>query len=110
MGHVAGLTYQSLPYNFIQSYRNNNLSYQFKPNLKRLFELTGKKVVLVAHSLGNINTYFQVKKLTRKEKDDMIKTWVQIMPPYFGSLKVQNNCIGGASELMFVKRIIGLRL
>ena len=46
-----------MPYNFIESYRNNSFKNNFKANLKRLYELTGKKVIIIAHSFGNINTY-----------------------------------------------------
>ena len=38
MGHVAGLTYQTLPYDFGKSYRNSEVNKSFADNLLRLFE------------------------------------------------------------------------
>ena len=62
-GYKRGLTYQSLPYNYIKSYRNNELKKIFVPNLERMYNLVGKKVVLFAHSLGNLNILHQMSLL-----------------------------------------------
>ena len=70
-----------------------------------MYNLTGKKVVIVAHSYGNVNTHFQ---LTEENKDlkEMIGHFVSIAPPYFGSLKTDYLLGRGGTE--FKKSIIGL--
>ena len=108
MGYVAGLTYQSIPYNFTKSYRNNEVKKNFLPVLKSLKKNTGKRVVIVAHSMGNTNVYHNLINIEQKVKDNLIKNWIAICPVFLGSLKVQRNLISGDQELMFFKNIIGL--
>lgn len=64
--------------------------------------MTGKKVTLVAHSLGNLAMYNQIMKLDKETKDKYIKTWVSIAPPFLGSKMVQKNLLLGDADLMFL--------
>lgn len=44
--------------------KENELNYYFKDNLTRLYQITNKKVVILAHSYGVINGYYQISKLS----------------------------------------------
>ena len=54
LGYRYGLTYQKLPYDWRKSIYNNelNTTSNFKNNLKQIYELTEKKVNILAHSYG----------------------------------------------------------
>ena len=108
MGYVSGLTLQSLPYNFFNSYRKSEVSLNFLSNLKRLNNLTRKRVIIVGHSLGNMHIYYQIKKMEQSLKDKLIKNWFSIAPPFLGSLLVNKNFLGGDDSLIIVKDIVGL--
>ena len=109
MGYYAGLTYQSLPFNFLKSFTNPQFTINFNNNLNRLFNLTKKKVVLLSHSFGNLNVYHQItKNLDQVEKDKKIKTWLSLNPPFLGSLKVHKNLLGGDNSLMLIPHLVGL--
>lgn len=108
LGYVAGLTYQSLPYDFRLSYRANQLTKIFKPNLKRLYALTGKKVVIAGHSLGNVNIYHQLMQLTRDEKDKMVKNWIAVASALGGSINDMKSMVGGDSTYLFLKGLVGM--
>ena len=108
MGYVSGLTLQSLPYNFFKSYRNSEIEVFFFDNLKRLFDFTRKKVVVIGHSLGNMHIYYNLKQLEQGVKDKFIKNWIAIAPPFLGSLLVNKNFLGGDDSLIIVKDIVGL--
>ena len=110
MGYVPGLTYQSLPYDYRLSYRTNSLNTIFKENIDRLYDLTKKKVVLYGHSLGNVNIYHQLLKLSPEYKKEKIKNWVNIAGPLLGATKTLRMLISGYSDLMFFKNLIGLHL
>ena len=109
MGYYAGLTYQSLPFNFLKSFTNPKFTINFNNNLNRLFSLTKKKVILLSHSFGNLNVYNQLtKNLSQTEKDKKIKNWLSLNPPFLGALKIHRNLLGGDNSLMIVPHLIGL--
>jgi hypothetical protein len=101
LGYKRGLTYQSMPYNFTYSYRSNKLNRIFRPNLERLKQLTNKRVILVGHSLGNINIKYQLDKMTQHEKDSYIENWLALSPPFMGSLIANKGIIEGNSNFYF---------
>lgn len=110
LGYVAGLTYQTIPYNFLKPFECNEFNKNFLDNLKRLNKLTNKKVVLMGHSLGNMNILFQLNKIEALEKDKLVKLWIAVGPPFLGSIKANKDLISGNDELIFLKNYIGLRV
>lgn len=105
MGYRKGLTYQTLPYDYSRSYRNNALNKTFVPNIKRLFKLTGKPVVIAAHSLGNVNTLYQLNKLSSEFKNKHIKMWFSMAPPFLGAMKAIQDTLGGEDMYFFLKTL-----
>jgi hypothetical protein len=110
MGYVPGLTYQTIPYNYEKSYRNNEFKKYFRDNLIRLRHLTGKRVVLMGHSMGNVNIYSNLIRLAQEEKDELIKYWVALGYPALGSMKPNNNLLNGDDELIYFHKLIGLHV
>lgn len=110
LGYVPGLTYQSLPYNFLKHYRNSEVNQSFKESLDRLNALTNKKVVVIGHSMGNMNILHQLNKLPTEEKAKKVQIWVAVGPVFLGAIKSNKMLISGDESLLFLKNILGLHL
>lgn len=108
MGYVAGLTYKNLPYDFRLSYRENQINTLFKPSLETIYKLTGKKVVLLGHSLGNVNIYHQLSKLRTNTKKKMIKSWISVGSAVGGALQAFNTIVAGNGEFIYLFNKVGL--
>ena len=95
MGYKSGLTLQSLPYDWSLSIRNNKISERFKNTLLRLNKLSNKKVILMAHSLGNLNIQYQLSLISSCEKEQLIQNWVTLGYPSLGSGEPISDIIAG---------------
>ena len=93
-GYITGLTYQALPYDFRLSYQENELNTRFKGIIKELNDNWGKKVVIFAHSFGNLQTVHNLVKMSQADKDNMIARYIGLAPPYLGSPKTVEGQIG----------------
>ena len=107
IGYKRGLTYQTLPYNFIKSFQNNELKKYFASNLERLYNLSGKQVSIIAHSFGNLNTSYQLSLLTQEFKDKYIKAWISVAPPLLGAMTATQSVLAGLES--YQKAIFGLK-
>ena len=67
-----------MPYNFYLSYTNNEFRLNFDTVLKWLYNLTGKRVTLVAHSMGNLNVLYNVGKMSKEDKDKYISNYIAL--------------------------------
>lgn len=56
MGYQIGLNIFSMPYDFRQDSRHTDVARNLEKTIKYAYYLTGKSVVIVAHSYGNLNT------------------------------------------------------
>lgn len=58
-------------------------------------------MIIVGHSLGNINIKHQLDKMTQNEKDVYIENWLALTPPFMGSLNANKGIIEGNSNFYF---------
>ena len=107
MGYKRGLTYQSLPFDWRKSYTNNRLSEIFIPNLKRIFKITKKKLILIGHSLGVRNIYYQLLNIDQEIKDLMVKNFSGIGGNFLGSW-FSNTGITVGSDWWTILKYFGL--
>lgn len=56
MGYTPGLTLQAVPYDFRYGILASSTPKFFPQAINNLYYITGKKVVIVAHSLGTLHT------------------------------------------------------
>lgn len=110
MGYIPGLTYQSIPYNFNMPLGNNELSPAFSDNIRRLNEITGKKVSIISHSFGGVNTLYQLNRMSTEYKKSAIKVWINIAAPFLGSTKGYRTIISGNEQFSFLDHKFGLHL
>lgn len=64
IGYVHGLTMQGLPYDFRLSFTTNSINTKFGRVVSDLNQITGKRVTIIAHSMGNVNTYHNLLKMS----------------------------------------------
>lgn len=97
-GYRAGLTMQAMPYDWRLSMHKNQVAQKMEKIIEKMNQVTGKKVSIVAHSFGNLNTLNVLSKMSQEKKDRLIKRYMAIAPPYLGSPGVWNMMIGGSNE------------
>lgn len=56
MGYQSGLTLQAIPYDFRYGIQASSTPKLFPQVVKNLYYATGKKVVVIGHSLGTLHT------------------------------------------------------
>lgn len=101
MGYQTGLTLFAIPYNFLATYVANEVGYTLERTVRYVYELTGKKVVIVSHSLGNLNTLPMLNRMSQEDKDRMIAAYTAIAPPYGGVPISLLYAIGGNPSFQF---------
>lgn len=109
-GYVNGLTFQTLPYDWRISYKNNNLNRKFEQVVNGLFEATGKKVMIVAHSFGNFQALNNLWKMTQEDKDKKIARYISVAPPLLGSARAVQQALGMDSSFFFNFRLFKIGL
>lgn len=100
-GYINGLTYQTLPYDWRKAFQENRLNYKFKQVIDGLYEITGKKVTIVAHSFGNYQALNNLWKLPQEEKDKKIARYMSVAPPLLGSARAVQQLLGMDSKFLF---------
>lgn len=107
MGYEPGFSYISLPYDFREAQCNNkHFNKLFEESINQLYANTGRKVIIVAHSYGNLNTHFQLR--SNSSLRDKVAHFISIVPPYTGVTK-PNYIIGrGSTEFKKDLTVISL--
>lgn len=101
MGYRSGLTYQALPYDFRVSSGFDPVSKNLGHTIKKMKELTNKKVVITCHSMGNMKTAFALWNMEQKDKDENIRMYLAIAPPFIGANKPVGYATCGSNEFAF---------
>jgi hypothetical protein len=97
MGYRPGFSMVGLPYDFRRFIATNeSFIINFENAVKMLYKNTGKKVVVIAHSYGTLNTLNQVFK--KSKITDAIERFVAITPPFLGASKAFTNLVLGTEE------------
>eukprot|EP01016_Furgasonia_blochmanni_P017559 TRINITY_DN20296_c0_g1_i1.p1 TRINITY_DN20296_c0_g1~~TRINITY_DN20296_c0_g1_i1.p1 ORF type:complete len:493 (-),score=125.04 TRINITY_DN20296_c0_g1_i1:34-1512(-) len=100
LGYQMGLTVQAIPYDFRKSMRTNEANYTLERSIRFMRDLTGKKVVIAAHSMGNLVTLHTLNRLTAEDKSNLIKHYVSMAAPFTGAMKALDIAIGGNKDYM----------
>ena len=108
LGYVAGVSYQSVPFDFRLAMESNRVRRIFGPNLERLHKLTSKKVVIIAHSYGNNAVASELSRMPQRLKDSQLGAWVLLAPPLAGSTRPLSGVTGGNANMSRLD-VFGLR-
>jgi hypothetical protein len=57
MGYISGLTFQAIPYDYRKDIISSNAHSIITKTVENLYAITGKKAILIAHSLGSYIYY-----------------------------------------------------
>ena len=89
VGYKEGFSLGSIPYDFRRFIATNEFATKiFRFQIENLYNITGKKVIIVAHSFGTLIT---LNNLINKENKDLIpkiKKFIAIGPPFAGATKL----------------------
>mmetsp|Transcript_60009 Transcript_60009/g.69499 ORF Transcript_60009/g.69499 Transcript_60009/m.69499 type:complete len:692 (+) Transcript_60009:34-2109(+) len=100
MGYQKGLSLFTIPYDFRLNHMANSVRYSLERTIRYAYELTGKKAVIIGHSLGNINTLPVLTKITPEMKDKMVAAFIALMPPFGGVSGTIRTHVGGDDSLL----------
>ena len=86
IGYEEGFSMSGLPYDYRQFVSNNKFAKEaFRYQIERLYNNTGKKVLIVAHSYGNLITLNNLLDYNNKDLLLKIKKFLCFAPPIAGS-------------------------
>ena len=86
IGYEEGFSMSGLPYDYRQFISNNNFAKEaFIYQIERLYNNTGKKVIIVAHSYGNLITLHNLLDENNKKLLNKVKKFLAFAPPISGS-------------------------
>ena len=91
----------ALPYDWRIGRNNNNVPQRMAATLKLAKKLTGKKSIIMAHSLGNHHTHHSLTLFPQKFKKDHVFAYFAVTPALQGAAKAMQQLLGGAEMLNF---------
>lgn len=56
MGYVSGAMFQAIPYDYRRGIKINTAGAHIKQSVDNLHKITGKKAIILTHSLGSLHT------------------------------------------------------
>ena len=101
MGYMVGINAMALPYDWRHSFSKNGVPARLEKVIKMLAGVNGKKVTIVAHSMGNTNVASTLSKLDQDFKDRYIHHYFAIAPPFFGAPTAYYYMLAGNDEFSF---------
>ena len=100
-GYRSGLTMQALPYDWRGYMDKTEVNQKLRYIIKNLYQITGKKVSILAHSYGNLNTVNALRGISQSDKDNYIMRYFAVAPPFGGTPKTAKFLFGGEDEYLF---------
>ena len=98
-GYKEGFSLAGLPNDYRRFIATNNFANSvFRLQINKLYQNTGKPVVIVAHSYGNLVTLTNLVKEGNEDLIPKIKKFVAITPPFAGSSKLLDVYLHGMGE------------
>ena len=99
-GYTKGFSLAAIPNDFRQFISKNDFAYDaLKYHIENMYNLTGKPVIIIAHSFGNLVTLNGLNKYP--DLEDKVKKWISLAPPFGGATKAVENFIHGITDFNF---------
>lgn len=97
-GYVIGLTLQAMPYDWRLPYYDNQVHHEMISIIETMASINGKRVSVVAHSMGNINAINIFSQMSDTQRNSIVHRYFALAPPYLGSPKTWSMLIGSAGD------------
>ena len=101
MGYMIGINAIALPYDWRLSFKHNEVVTKLKDIIITMAESSGKKVTLLAHSMGNTNVLHNLNQMDQPFKDKYIHHFFAIAPPFLGAPKAYYFMLVGNKQFSF---------
>lgn len=101
MGYESGLTMQAVPYDFRLNSGADQLGEAYAKIVKEMSEMVNKKVIILAHSMGNLRTAYFLWNASQEYKDKYVKNYIAVAPTWIGSAKVISYLTCGSETYTF---------
>ena len=99
MGYEPGFSLGGIPNDFRKFVATNNFSTNvFRYLVDSFYNNTGKKVIIIAHSFGNLVALNNLVSEENKDLIPKIKKFVSIGPPFAGSTKLLDGYLHGLKD------------
>lgn len=97
LGYKTGFSLGAIPNDFRKFISTNNFAFEsLKFLINHMNIITGKPIIIIAHSFGNLVT------LNALNKDNNLKTkikkWISLAPPFAGATKAVDNFLHGIAD------------
>ena len=99
-GYKIGASLQALPYDWRMHNGQSSLNETFPRVISTLKQLFGKKVTIVSHSLGNLQTAYHLWKTDQTFKDANIARYLAMAPPFIGAPRAALAPLGMDDQFM----------
>jgi hypothetical protein len=110
-GYKEGFSFAGLPNDYRRFLATNNFGTSiFRLQINKLYQNTGKPVVIIAHSYGTLLTLANLVKEGNEDLIPKIKKFVAIAPPFAGSSKLLDIYLHGMNEFGKTINIMGKEL
>ena len=107
MGYREGFSYGAIPTDYRRFISTNTfVTKAFEYQINQLYENTGKKVVILAHSFGTIATLNQLITIN-PDLRNKIKTFVAMAPPFSGASKLLDVFLYGSHDFDTTINVVG---
>ena len=98
-GYEAGFSLAGIPNDYRQFLAKNDFTMSsYRYLIERLYNNTGKPVVLIGHSFGTITLYNSIIKKSHKDLIPKIKKFIAVGPPFAGSTELINVYFNSANK------------
>ena len=99
MGYKEGFSLGLIPYNFRRFVVTNEfITKVFRFQIENLYNITGKKVIIIAHSFGTLITLNNLIYKENKDLNPKIKKFIAIGPPFAGATKLLDAFLHGLKD------------
>lgn len=95
MGYISGLLFQAIPYDYRRDIKSSSAPSLITKSVENLHKITGKKVLLIAHSLGSLYTMHTMNMSPQEWKDKYVSSIITFGAPYLGTSKAIRSNLGG---------------
>lgn len=96
-GYTKGFSLAAVPNDFRRFISTNDFGYEsLQYHIENMYDITGKKVIIIAHSFGNLVTLNGLTKYP--ELKDKVKKWISLAPPFAGATKAVDNFLKGIDD------------